>query len=115
MRFAFLSLFATLLFAGTDAPIGEERSTGDVSILSVASLDEYTVFLKTRSCDTNAVAVHVVFADKKPGERFAVTKTARFRDCAGGTVRLTFPTEGRPVSEVRIEELSNRAAYSIKP
>lgn len=95
--------------------MAEQRTTGDVEVLSVASVDEFTVFLKARSCDTNAVAVHVVFSDNKPGELNAATKTARFRDCAGATVRLTFSTDGRIVSEVRIEELGNRAAYTIKP
>lgn len=113
-----LILCAALGFAeqsNTDAPIGQEQVTGDLKLLTVASVNEYTVFVRSNSCDTAAVAVHVVFADNTPGVPQALTKIARFRGCGLTTARLTFATDGRPVREVRAEELGNRAAHTIYP
>jgi hypothetical protein len=106
--------FAMSLTA-TEPPIGKEQASGNIRILTVESTEDFTVFVKSRDCDSIGVEVTIVFSSAEPGEKLRVTQMVRFRDCNLSTQKLSFPTDGRVVREVRVNEVMGRSSQTVYP
>lgn len=109
-------LLPLLLAASAFAQIANTQDVGNVSMLSVETADDLTVFVKTKTCDAVGVEISVVLANPAPGEKRILTESRTFAGC--GTlrpVRVTFATNGRIVSEIRISEVTRISTQVARP